>query len=142
MDAQMKRGFLEVCVLASINRQDSYGYQIVKDVPAILNLTESTLYPLLKRLEAAGLLTTYSVEHSGRPVSYTHLPVGVADNARRLHRTVRHRTRGLGQGTRTAFDSIRRQAGARFAHQRCGREKQPVSYTHLDVYKRQCTAIR
>ena len=60
MDAQMKRGFLEVCVLASINRQDSYGYQIVKDVPAILNLTESTLYPLLKRLEAAGLLTTYS----------------------------------------------------------------------------------
>ena len=70
MDAQMKRGFLEVCVLASINRQDSYGYQIVKDVPAILNLTESTLYPLLKRLEAAGLLTTDSVEHSGRLRKY------------------------------------------------------------------------
>ena len=70
MDAQMKRGFLEVCVLASINRQDSYGYQIVKDVPAILNLTESTLCPLLKRLEAAGLLTTYSVEHSGRLRKY------------------------------------------------------------------------
>ena len=70
MDAQMKRGFLEVCVLASINRQDSYGYQIVKDVPAILNLTESTLYPLLKRLEAAALLTTYSVEHSGRLRKY------------------------------------------------------------------------
>ena len=70
MDAQMKRGFLEVCVLASINRQDSYGYQIVKDVPAILNLTESTLYPLLKRLEAAGLLATYSVEHSGRLRKY------------------------------------------------------------------------
>ena len=70
MYAQMKRGFLEVCVLASINRQDSYGYQIVKDVPAILNLTESTLYPLLKRLEAAGLLTTYSVEHSGRLRKY------------------------------------------------------------------------
>ena len=70
MDAQMKRGFLEVCVLASINRQDSYGYQIVKDVPAVLNLTESTLYPLLKRLEAAGLLTTYSDEHSGRLRKY------------------------------------------------------------------------
>lgn len=70
MDAQMKRGFLEVCVLASINRQDSYGYQIVKDVPAILSLTESTLYPLLKRLETAGLLTTYSVEHSGRLRKY------------------------------------------------------------------------
>ena len=70
MDAQMKRGFLEVCVLASIGRQDSYGYQIVKDVPAVLNLTESTLYPLLKRLEAAGLLTVYSVEHGGRLRKY------------------------------------------------------------------------
>ena len=70
MDAQLKRGFLDVCVLASINRQDSYGYQIVKDVPAILNLTESTLYPLLKRLETAGLLTTYSVEHNGRLRKY------------------------------------------------------------------------
>lgn len=70
MDAQMKRGFLEVCVLAALNRQDSYGYQIVKDVPAVLNLTESTLYPLLKRMEAAGLLTTYSVEHNGRLRKY------------------------------------------------------------------------
>ena len=78
MDAQMKRGFLEVCVLASINRQDSYGYQIVKDVPAILNLTESTLYPLLKRLETAGLLTTYSVEHNGRLRKYYRItPAGV-----------------------------------------------------------------
>lgn len=70
MDAQMKRGFLEVCVLASIRQQDSYGYQIVKEVPAILTLTESTLYPLLKRLEATGLLTVYSVEHSGRLRKY------------------------------------------------------------------------
>ena len=86
MDAQMKRGFLEVCVLASINRQDSYGYQIVKDVPAILNLTESTLYPLLKRLEAAGLLTTYSVEHNGRLRKYYRItPAGVAHIDEFLH---------------------------------------------------------
>lgn len=70
MDAQMKRGFLEVCVLASLNKQDSYGYQIVKDVPDVLNLTESTLYPLLKRMESAELLTTYSVEHNGRLRKY------------------------------------------------------------------------
>ncbi len=70
MDAQMKRGFLEVCVLASINRQDSYGYQIVKDVPDVLGLTESTLYPLLKRLEKADCLTAYSVEHNGRLRKY------------------------------------------------------------------------
>ena len=70
MDAQLKRGFLDVCVLASINRQDSYGYQIVKDVPPSLHLTESTLYPLLKRLETAGMLTVYSVEHNGRLRKY------------------------------------------------------------------------
>lgn len=70
MDAQLKRGFLDVCVLASINRQDSYGYQIVKDVPSSLHLTESTLYPLLKRLESAGLLTVYAIEHNGRLRKY------------------------------------------------------------------------
>lgn len=82
MDAQMKRGFLEVCVLASIKRQDSYGYQIVKDVPGILHLTESTLYPLLKRLEIAGMLTVYSVEHNGRLRKYyriTEAGVGYID---------------------------------------------------------------
>ena len=77
MDAQLKRGFLDVCVLASINRQDSYGYQIVKDVPSSLHLTESTLYPLLKRLESAGLLTVYAIEHNGRLRKYYRItPAG------------------------------------------------------------------
>ena len=74
MDAQLKRGFLDVCVLASINRQDSYGYQIVKDVPSSLHLTESTLYPL----ESAGLLTVYAIEHNGRLRKYYRItPAGV-----------------------------------------------------------------
>lgn len=78
MDAQLKRGFLDVCVLASINRQDSYGYQIVKDVPSSLHLTESTLYPLLKRLVSAGLLTVYAIEHNGRLRKYYRItPAGV-----------------------------------------------------------------
>ena len=78
MDAQLKRGFLDVCVLASINRQDSYGYQIVKDVPSSLHLNESTLYPLLKRLESAGLLTVYAIEHNGRLRKYYRItPAGV-----------------------------------------------------------------
>ena len=78
MDAQLKRGFLDVCVLASINRQDSYGYQIVKDVPSSLHLTEATLYPLLKRLESAGLLTVYAIEHNGRLRKYYRItPAGV-----------------------------------------------------------------
>lgn len=76
MDAQMKRGFLEICVLASLSRQDSYGYQIVKDVPDVLGLTESTLYPLLKRLEKAACLTAYAVEHNGRLRKYYRLTEG------------------------------------------------------------------
>ena len=70
MDPQLKRGFLEACVLAALARQDSYGYQIIKDVPDKLGLTESTLYPILKRLEQAQCLTVYSVEHSGRLRKY------------------------------------------------------------------------
>ena len=70
MDAQMKRGFLEACVLATLCRQESYGYQIVKDVPEILGLTESTLYPLLKRLEGSGCIAARSAEHNGRLRKY------------------------------------------------------------------------
>jgi PadR family transcriptional regulator PadR len=70
MDAQLKRGFLEVGVLAAIRRRDSYGYQIIKDVPPNLGLTESTLYPLLKRLESTGCITVYSVEYNGRLRKY------------------------------------------------------------------------
>ncbi|WP_294440031.1 PadR family transcriptional regulator [uncultured Slackia sp.] len=70
MDAQMKRGFLEACVLATLDRRESYGYQIVKDVPLALGLTESTLYPLLKRLEAAGCIAVRTAEHNGRLRKY------------------------------------------------------------------------
>lgn len=70
MDAQMKRGFLEACVLATLSRGESYGYQIIKDVPTTLGLTESTLYPLLKRLEGAGCIAVRSAEHSGRLRKY------------------------------------------------------------------------
>ena len=70
MDAQMKRGFLEACVLATLDRHESYGYQIVKDVPMALGLTESTLYPLLKRLESAGCIAVRTAEHNGRLRKY------------------------------------------------------------------------
>ena len=64
--AQMKRGLIENCVLAALARGDSYGYQIVKDLSEVVVVTESTLYPILRRLEGAGALTVYSVEHNGR----------------------------------------------------------------------------
>lgn len=66
MDVQLKRGILEICVLSVLSRGDSYGYQIIKDMGHEVPITESTLYPILKRLETAGSLTVYSVEHNGR----------------------------------------------------------------------------
>lgn len=66
MDIQLRRGVLEACVLTVLRRGDSYGYQLVKDVSEMIEISESTLYPILKRLESGGLLTVYSVEHNGR----------------------------------------------------------------------------
>lgn len=73
MDIQLKRGVLEICVLAAIKNQDSYGYQIIKDVKPYIAISESTLYPILRRLEAAKLLTVCPVEHNGRLRKYYHI---------------------------------------------------------------------
>lgn len=70
MDVQLKRGMLEACVLAVLNRCDSYGYQLIKDISACVDISESTLYPILKRLEAGSMLEVYSVEHNGRLRKY------------------------------------------------------------------------
>lgn len=70
MDIQLKRGLLDVCVLAAIQDQDSYGYKIIKDMKPYIELSESTLYTILKRLEAAHMLTVQTVEHSGRLRKY------------------------------------------------------------------------
>ena len=70
MDIQLKKGLLEFCVLAVLNKSDSYGYQIIKDVSACIEISESTLYPILKRLEADSYLNTYSVEHNSRLRKY------------------------------------------------------------------------
>ncbi len=73
MDVQLKRGLLDVCVLAAIKDGDSYGYQIIKDLKPYIKLSESTLYTILKRLELAGMLTVYSLEHGGRLRKYYHI---------------------------------------------------------------------
>lgn len=66
LDPQMKRGLLENCVLSALCRGESYGYKIMKDLSGCVNVSESTLYPILRRLEGAGCLTVSSVEHKGR----------------------------------------------------------------------------
>ena len=73
MDAQLKRGLLDVCVLAAIKQEDSYGYRIIKDLKPYITLSESTLYTVLKRLELAGLLTVRTSEHEGRLRKYYHI---------------------------------------------------------------------
>ena len=70
MDIQLKRGLLDVCVLAAIKNEDSYGYQIIKDMKPYIELSESTLYTILKRLELAGMLTVRTAEHGGRLRKY------------------------------------------------------------------------
>ena len=66
MNIQMKKGLLDECVLAALSRGESYGSRILKDLPDCLEISESTLYPILRRLEAGHCLSSHSVEHEGR----------------------------------------------------------------------------
>ena len=70
MDIQLKRGLLDVCVLAAIRSEESYGYKIIKDIKPCMELSESTLYTILKRLEGAQMLTVRTAEHRGRLRKY------------------------------------------------------------------------
>lgn len=70
MDIQLKKGFLEVFVLAALRKEESYGYKIISDLSPYIEISESTLYPILKRLEASGCLVTNSREHNGRLRKY------------------------------------------------------------------------
>ena len=73
MDIQLKRGLLDVCVLTAIKNEDSYGYKIIKDMKPYIELSESTLYTILKRLETAKMLTVRTTEYGGRLRKYYHI---------------------------------------------------------------------
>ena len=78
MDTQLKRGLLDICVLAAIKNVPSYGYQIIKDIKPYVDISESTLYPILRRWESAQLLIVRSIEHNGRLRKYYHItPLGL-----------------------------------------------------------------
>lgn len=70
MDIQLKRGLLDVCVLATIKSGESYGYKMLKDMKPYMEMSESTLYTILKRLELSGMLTVRTAEHGGRLRKY------------------------------------------------------------------------
>lgn len=82
MDVQLKRGILDACVLTVLRRGESYGYLLVRDVSEIIAVSESTLYPILKRLEAGGLVTVRSAEHNGRLRKYYRITEA---GERRIH---------------------------------------------------------
>ena len=70
MDSQLKRGLLEYCVLAFLLPEPSYGYEIIKHISPIIHISESTLYPILKRLENQRLVSTYKEAYNGRLRKY------------------------------------------------------------------------
>ena len=73
MDVQRKKGVIEVCVLAVLKKGPSYGYMIIRELEQCLEISESTLYPILKRLEQNGSLKTYRQEYNGRIRKYYEL---------------------------------------------------------------------
>ena len=78
MDVQLKKGILEVFVLAALKSEPSYGYKIISDISPYIEISESTLYPILKRLEAGGMLVVTEKEHNGRLRKYYRItPAGV-----------------------------------------------------------------
>nr|MBQ8890443.1 PadR family transcriptional regulator [Clostridia bacterium] len=77
MDAQLKKGLIEICVLCSIEKEESYGYKIISDLAPYIEVSESTLYPILRRLESSGAVTTHTEEYNGRLRKYFKItPMG------------------------------------------------------------------
>ena len=70
MDIRLKRGLLDACVLAAIKNEESYGYKIIQDMKPYIEMSESTLYTILKRLEAAKMITVRTAEYGGRLRKY------------------------------------------------------------------------
>ena len=88
MDAQVKKGLLEYCVLAELRSKESYGYQIIRDLSGCIEISESTLYPILRRLEAGGYVDTYNVEYHNRIRKYYRI---TGAGTERLDRFIREK---------------------------------------------------
>lgn len=67
MGIQYKKGVLELCVMALLKKQDCYGYEISETLAKRIDIADGTVYPILRKLKADGLLTTYLQEESGGP---------------------------------------------------------------------------
>jgi PadR family transcriptional regulator PadR len=71
MNAQFKKGVLELCVLTLLKKKDTYGYELAERISSRIQIAEGTLYPLLRKLKSDGLCDTYiSAESGGPPRKY------------------------------------------------------------------------
>lgn len=77
IEIQLKKGALELCVLALLSQHDSYAYEIASRLADAIGMGEGTIYPLMRRLQSDGLVETYLVESSaGPPRKYYRLTDG------------------------------------------------------------------
>ncbi|OQB24992.1 MAG: Transcriptional regulator PadR-like family protein [Firmicutes bacterium ADurb.Bin182] len=67
MNIQYKKGVLELCVLSLLNRRDCYGYDVSEYLSKRIDISDGTVYPILRKLKSDGLVTTYLSEESGGP---------------------------------------------------------------------------
>lgn len=67
MNVQFKKGVLELCVLVLLDKQDCYGYELVQKISQQIDISEGTVYPLLRRLTKEGYFTTYLKESNEGP---------------------------------------------------------------------------
>ncbi|MGN1111533.1 MAG: PadR family transcriptional regulator [Oscillospiraceae bacterium] len=85
MNSQMKRGTLELCALSVVSRGDCYGYELVNRISKCMEITEGTIYPLMKRLKESELIDSYIVESTeGPPRKYYKITESGAAELERL----------------------------------------------------------
>mgnify|MGYP000995267263 FL=1 len=71
MNIQFKKGVLELCVLSLLTKRDFYGYELVEYISKYINISEGTIYPLLRRFRTEGYVNTYLQEsQEGPPRKY------------------------------------------------------------------------
>ena len=67
MNIQYKKGVIELCVLSLLNQRDCYGYDVSEYLSDLIDISDGTVYPILRKLKSDGLVTTYLSESSGGP---------------------------------------------------------------------------
>lgn len=70
---QLGGALLDMCVLSVLNKEDAYGYSLTQNVKVAIDISESTLYPVLRRLQKDGHLSTYDQPYQGRNRRYYQL---------------------------------------------------------------------